>query len=253
MAEKDKRIGASKSKKISDEGEIVVKKMKASKKQIDGSRAAYINAISLVLSLLFGVISIFMGVSEFTEWNFVDSLVLSGLFAFPALTFCLFGITCAVLGILSVNKITNKKSFENIWKVIYKIFFGLGIFKAIDVVSVVVYALMAISPNSGINQSNLWLNQFLPRFILFLIYLGIACFAKKVLLGKTVLVRIFGIIAAILSGIGCLLVMIGVFTNLYDGQVEQRGYSDYIDEYNQEIDIEDFYNEFFSNPFGLGG
>lgn len=255
MVEKTGKTEIKKKTKTSKKEESVVKKVKVAKRKIDGTKAAYANAISLVLSLTFGIVSICLGISYLTGWEFFGSNFLM-FFEYPELVFGIFSVVCAGISIFSVNKITDKKAFEKIWGILYKIFFGLGIFEAINVVSIVVFALIAISPESGVNQGDLWINQFLSCFVMFLLYLGIAFLAKKIIVGKTVLVRIFGIVSAFVSVIGFVLVLIGLLVNLYGEGIEQKNYSDYYgdeysDGYGSGTDIEDLYENFFMNPFGF--
>ena len=248
--EKTEKVATKKVKKTSEKSDAVVKRVSISKKKIDGSKAAYVNAISLVLALVFGAIAICLGIGEFSGWEFFGSMFVV-LFEFPAVAFGILSVICAVICIFSVNKITDKTAFEKIWKILYKVCFGFGLFKAIDVVSIVIYALLAISPNSGVDQGYLWLNQFLPAFIIFVVYMGVALLAKKILAGKTVLVRIFGIIAMIFTSVGCLVVLISSLCNLYNTeQIDDLRYSDDSLEIENQ-DIQNLFDSPFFNPFGF--
>lgn len=248
--EKTEKVATKKMKNTSEKSNAVVKKVNISKRKIDGSKAAYVNAISLTLALIFGAIAICLGIGEFSGWEFFGSMLVV-LFEFPAVAFGILSVICAVICIFSVNKITDKAAFEKIWKILYKVCFGLGVFKAVDVVSIVIYALLAIGPSSGMDQGYLWLNQFLPAFIMFVIYMLIALLAKKILTGKTVLVRIFGIAAMILASVGCLVVLIGSLCNLYNAEkVDDLRYSDDNAEI-EEQDIQNLFNNPFFGPFGF--
>lgn len=250
MTGKTEKVATRKVEKTLEKSDAVVKKVSISKKKMNGSKAAYVNAISLTSALVFGVIAVCLGIGEFSGWDFFGSMFVV-LFEFPAIAFGFLSVICAAICIFSVNKITDKSAFEKIWKILYKICFGLGIFKAIDVVSIVVYALLAIGPNSGVDQGYLWLNQFLPAFVMFVVYMLIALLAKKILIGKTVLVRIFGIIAMIFTSVGCLVVLISSLCNLYNTeQIDDLRYSDDSSVIENQ-DIQNLFDNPFFNPFGF--
>ena len=176
--------------------------------------------------------AIFAAIAGFTdgEWSFNIPL-LGVLFANTGVVPTMFiatllAVAFSIIGVLSINKITDANALKKSWQCVAKVFCALGIIYAVSMLAVALYSLMGAGKKSGLSHEDLWLSCFLPNLIMALTAGGMFFLARAIANGKTALLRILGIVSVIVAGIGLVLVVIQTLVNFY-GETKSNSIYDY--------------------------
>ena len=199
----------------------VVAELKGPKVKASGGQIARFNAFALSFAAFFGVMTIFSAISGLTqsEWSFRPPLIdilFANISSIPeTFVMALLALAFGVIGLLTINKITDADALKKSWQCVAKVFCALGIVYLVCMVAIALYSLMGLGRKSGLDHEYLWLSNFIPNLIMALTAGGIFFVAKSIVEGKTVLLRLLAIVATAISAIGLALTLIQIFTNFY--------------------------------------
>ena len=148
-------------------GQAVVDQVKMPKIKIDNKSMAGINAFATAFASFFGFATIIAAIATFAKkWSF-NVPFLSNVFgsnlgqASSLLTVAILTLVCAIIGLLTVRKITDVESMKKAWGVVAKVFTIFLIIFVVDMVSIIIYSLLSLGRSKfEINQGTLWGSSF---------------------------------------------------------------------------------------------
>lgn len=198
--------------------------------RMNGSVAAWINAASIAVAVFFGAIALFGGIALFTRgsWKF-DMPGLTALFsetygASTVMMTAAIAVLAGVVGMITLRKITDINAMKKAWLLVAKIFIGVTILYALEMITIMIYALMGLGEKSGVDQGDLWLSAFLPVVIKGLVAAALAVIGKLISDGKTEVLRVMSFVGIGIAAVGLVLVFISTLVNFYaKGSSSSRG------------------------------
>jgi len=198
----------------------VVEPLGLPKIKISGEKAAAVNAFALSFAAFFGFTAIFAAIASFTDGNWffgipLIGLVLSNVGAASALVATLLAVACALVGMMTLKKITDKATLAKPWKRVAKVFLILAVIYGITLIGLALYSLMGVGGKSGVGHKNLWLSNFIPNLITGIAAGAIFFFAKKIESGKTEILRLFNLVSIAIAGIGFVMIVISTLVGFY--------------------------------------
>ena len=198
----------------------VVAELKTPKVNMSGAGVARFNAFALSFAAFFGVMSIFSAVAGMTDgsWSFsvpVIGILFSNISATAiSIATAILAVLLGVLGIVTINKITDAVALKKSWECTAKIFCFISVFYLVSTLSVALYSLLGAG-SDYIDHEYLWLSCFLPNLIITLMAGGMFFFANAIAKGKTELLRILSIVATVIAGLGLILILTNTLLDLY--------------------------------------
>lgn len=205
----------------------VVAPVKMPKLKVDHKSLAGVNAWSIALACFFGFAGVFAAIAAFTvkaktPWSF-SMPVLTGLLGANTvgtvsmlLLGTLFALVMGIIGIVTIGKVTDGEALKKNWGCIAKTLFAIVLIYAIDLVALILYSLISIGISKGTKlQRNIWLNSFLPTFIMALGTCAMAFIAKSIAGGKMENARLASFIGIGLGAVSFVLSFIAIMVTLY--------------------------------------
>ena len=214
----------------------LVEPVKIPKMKIAGDKVAGINAFAISFAVFFGAMTIFSAIAGFTkgDWSFgipfmgaafanvgLASTLITGLLA----------VVFAVIGLVTIGKITDRESLTKSWNAISKVFFVLTCIYVMSMVGIALYSLFALG-KKGLDHGDLWLSSFLPNFITAVVAGVMAYMSKMIAGGKTAVLRALSIVAIGVASIGLVLVIVQTLVGFYG---EKSSSSSSYEDYYQDI------------------
>jgi hypothetical protein len=205
------------------EQQPLVQPVKMPKMKMPGNRAATLNAFALSFAAFFGFMTIMAAIAGFTdgEWLFniplIGTVLANVSIVSTVLTTALMAVLFAVVGMLTVSKITNIEDVKKAWCGVARVFLVLALIYAATMVSIMIYSLLAIGSKSGVSQSNLWLVNFIPNLITMAAAGGMWLIARQIANGKTAMLKILSILGVVIAGVGLILVIVQTLVGFYSG------------------------------------
>lgn len=201
--------------------------------KIAGDKAAGINAFAISFAVFFGAMAIFSAIAGFTKGDWTFNIPLIGA-AFAnvglasALITGLLAVVFAVIGLMTIGKITDKAALVKSWTMVSKVFFVLTCIYVVSMVGLALYSLFALG-KKGLDHGDLWLSSFLPNLITALVAGVMAYLAKMIAAGKTATLRMLSAVATGIASVGLILVIIQTLVGFYGGtsSSSSSGYGDY--------------------------
>lgn len=196
------------------------------------------NAISFAGAAIFGGMGVFAAIASFTkgDWT-VYGAGFEGLLGSVSTSFFL-AVLALLLGLLAKYTIKKMKDAALLKKAYGILAFGVGCMSAVFVAiatSIALYALIGLGSKS-IDQPDLWLNGFLPATLAAIVTAITAKVAKKVAMGKVVILPLATDIVLGVSALSLLLMIISTVLSVYGDKKPASTGSKYID---------DLYNYFY--------
>ena len=225
----------------------VVQPIKMPKMKISGGKVAALNAFALSFAAFFGFISIFAAIAGFTNGDWMFGIPLIGLvlanvgFVSTVLITSLLAVIFAIIGLITVGKISDASSLTRAWGCVSKVFLTLTIVYVVSMVAMALYSLMGVGKKSGVSHEDLWLSNFLPNVITAVAAGALAFFAKQIESGKTMFLRILSFISIGVASVGFILVVIQTLVGFY-AEKSSSSYPDYEDYSDIYDDLMDLYN-----------
>ena len=178
-------------------GQAVVDQVKMPKIKIDNKSMAGINAFATAFASFFGFATIIAAIATFAKkWSF-NVPFLSNVFgsnlgqASSLLTVAILTLVCAIIGLLTVRKITDVESMKKAWGVVAKVFTIFLIIFVVDMVSIIIYSLLSLGRSKfEINQGTLWGSSFVANLILAAASGAMLFISSKIAKGETKAINI---------------------------------------------------------------
>lgn len=206
---------------------------------------AALNAISMALSSLFGIFAIFKAIADFTRGEWLFSVPFFGIFnesPSSTLYFGVIAILLAVIALITSKKITDAKAVGEAHKVIAPIFYVISALVGASLITIVFYSLFALGAKS-VDQGSLWLNNFLPAFILTGVVFAVAFISSKIAAGKIALANILKFVSLGAAGVGLILAVISTLVGFYGKTSSSSIYDSVYDDYS---DVLNDYSNYFN-------
>ena len=214
----------------------VVAPVKMPKLKVNHKSLACANAWAIALACFFGFAGIFASIAAFTTigkdgaWSFnmpiFTGLLGSNVISVLSLTGTgltllgtLLALVAGIVGIVTLSRVTDGEALKKSWDCIAKTFFAILFVYIVDLVCLVLYSLITIgiSKEYGYKtlQKNIWLNSFLPTFIMAAGVCAMAFIAKSIADGKTANARLASFIGVGLGALSFILCFIATMVTLY--------------------------------------
>jgi hypothetical protein len=206
----------------------VVEPLSMPKMKISGEKAAALNAFALSFAAFFGFLSIFAAIASFAkvDWTFTIPLIGIALanVSYISIAFitALLAVAFAIIGIMTLKKITDKNTLSRYWYRVSKIFLVLAIIYSVVFVAIALYSLMGLGRKSGVNHGTLWLDGALPNRMTAVGAGIVCCYAKSIAGGKTAILRTFSVIAITIASIGLIVAVVQTLTGFYSDKSSSR-------------------------------
>ena len=226
-------------------GQAVVDQVKMPKIKIDNKSMAGINAFATAFASFFGFATIIAAIATFAKkWSF-NIPFLSNVFgsnlgqASSLLTVATLTLVCAIIGLLTVRKITDVESMKKAWGVVAKVFTIFLIIFVVDMVSIIIYSLLSLGRSKfEINQGTLWGSSFVANLILAAASGAMLFISSKIAKGETKYLSIMRFVAIGLASVAVLIVIIALLVGFYS---KPSASSELEDAYSE---LENLYNYF---------
>jgi hypothetical protein len=226
-------------------GQAVVDQVKMPKIKIENKTIANINAFATAFATFFGFATIIAAIATFAKkWSF-NVPFLGNLFgsnlgqASSLLTVALLTLTCAIIGLLTVRKITDIEAMKKAWKCVSKVFVIFIIIFAVDMVSIVLYSLLSLGRSKlEINQGILWGSSFVANLILAAASCAMYFISSKIAKGETKYLSIMRFVAIGLASVAVVITIVALLVGFYS----KPSVSSEIDDAYSEL--ENLYNYF---------
>lgn len=203
---------------------------------------ATFNATSMTLGSLFGLFAIFKAIAEFTNGKWLFSVPFFGIFNESPSSTLYFGVAAiflAVVALMTSKRITDAKAVGEAHKTMAQIFYVIASLIGASLITIVLYSLFALGTKS-IDQGSLWLDGFLPAFILTGAVFAIALISSKIAAGKITLANTLKFISLGAAGLGLVLAIIATLVGFYGKTSSSSTYDDYSDILNSYSNYFDF-------------
>lgn len=221
-------------------GQAVVDQVKMPKIKIDNKKMAGINAFATAFASFFGFTTIIAAIAVFAKkWSF-NVPFLGNLFgsnlgqASSLLTVALMTLVCAIIGLITVRKITDVESMKKAWSCVAKVFVIFLIIFTVDMISIIIYSLLSLGRSKlEINQGTLWGSSFVANLILAAASGAMLFISSKIAKGETKYLSIMRFVAIGLASVAVLIVIIALLVTFYSKA-------------SATSELEDAYNELYN-------
>ncbi|MFV0485495.1 MAG: hypothetical protein ACK5MU_04715 [Candidatus Saccharimonadales bacterium] len=208
--------------------------------KIAGDKAAGINAFAISFAVFFGAMAIFAAIAGSTkgDWSFSIPLI-GATFANVGLAGTLItgllAVIFAVIGLVTIGKITDKESLVKSWNAVSKVFFVLTCIYVMSMLGLALYSLFAIG-KKNFDHGDLWLSSFLPNFITALVAGVMAYIGKAIAGGKTAMLRVLSAVATGIASVGLIIVIVQTLVSFYGNTSSSSSSSSGYDYYQDILD-----------------
>lgn len=200
-----------------------------------------LNAISMTLGSLFGVFAIFKAIADFTNGKWLFSVPFFGIFnesPSSTLYFSVTAVLLVVVALITSKKITDAKAVGEAHKTMAQIFYVIAALIGASLIAIILYSLFALGVKN-VDQGSLWLDSFLPAFILTGAVFVVALISSKIASGKIALASILKFISIGAASLGLILAVVSTLVGFYGKTVSSSPYDDYSDILN---DYSNYFN-----------
>ncbi len=205
------------------ESHAVVDSVKMPKIKIDNHKVADINAFATAFASFFGFATIIAAISTFTKgkWSFnipfLGSFLGSNLGQTSSmLVVALLTLACAIIGLMTVRKITDAEAMKKAWSCVAKVFGVFVIIFCVDMVAVLIYSLLSLGRSKfAVSQGELWGSSFVANLILALASAAMFFVSAKIAKGETKYLSIMRFVAIGIASVATLMAVVSLLVSFY--------------------------------------
>ncbi len=224
----------------------VVDSVKMPKLKIDNKKVAGINAFATAFATFFGFAVILTAISTFTKgkWTFnipfLSPFLGSNLGAVESmLVVALLALTCAIIGLITVRKITDVEAMKKSWSCVAKVFGIFALIFCVNMVAVVIYSLLSLGRKSyELNQGRLWGSTFVANLILCAASAAMFFVSKKIADGETKYLSIMRFVAIGIASVAAVIAIVSLLVSFYSKSSSSYELEEGLDE------LQNLYNYF---------
>ncbi|MBQ8157156.1 hypothetical protein IJ102_02085 [Candidatus Saccharibacteria bacterium] len=204
-------------------GQSIVDQVKMPKLKIDNKKLAGINAFTTAFATFFGFTAIMAAISSFTKGDWSFNVPFVGTFlgsnlgqVSTVLVVALLALVCAIIGLMTVRKITNLEAMKKSWHCVSKVFLVFAAIFCVNLIGVMLYSLLSLGRKSTeVSQATLWGSNFVANLILMAASCAMYFVSTKIAHGETKYLSVLRFVAIAVAVVAVVIVVVSLLVGFY--------------------------------------